>query len=93
MPSSRSSVTARPCAARPASAPVAGRNAEFGRCAAPETSNGEPRAAVIARFAVTSSSPESISVRSLSGFGITFSVTSVMTASVPHEPASSLQRS
>ena len=40
-----------------------------------------------------SSSPRSTSVRSLSGRGITFSVTSVMTASVPQEPASSLQRS
>ena len=40
-----------------------------------------------------SSSPRSTSVRSLSGLGITFNVTSVMTASVPQEPASSLQRS
>ena len=52
MPSSRSSVSARPCAPRPASPPAAGRNAEFGRCAAPDTSNGEPSAAVIARLAV-----------------------------------------
>ena len=50
-------------------------------------------AAVIARFAVTSSSPRSTSVRSLSGLGITFKVTSVMTASVPQDPASNLQRS
>ena len=75
--------------------PAAGRarNAEFGTCAAPDTSNGEPSAAVIARFAATSSSPRSTSVRSLSGLGITFKVTSVMTASVPQDPASNLQRS
>jgi hypothetical protein len=73
--------------------PAAARNAEFGTCAAPDTSNGEPSAAVMARFAVTSSSPRNASVRSLSGLGITFRVTSVMTASVPQDPASSLQRS
>src|SRR6185369_2052061 len=52
-----------------------------------ETSKGEPSAAVMARLAVTSSRPRSTSVRSLSGRGITFSVTSVMTASVPQELA------
>ena len=93
MPSSRSSVSACPADPRSASPLIAARNADAGRCAAPDTSNGEPSAAVIARFAVTSSSPDSTSVRSLSGLGITFMVTSVMTASVPHEPASNLQRS
>ena len=92
MPSSRSKVTAC-CEPRLASPPPAAPNAEPGTCAAPDTSNGEPSAAVIARFAVTSSSPRSTSVRSLSGLGITFNVTSVITASVPHDPASSLQRS
>jgi len=55
--------------------------------------DGEPSAAVITRFAVTSSSPRKARVRSLSGRGITFRVTSVITASVPQDPASNLQRS
>ncbi len=93
MPSSRSKVTASRGDPRSPSPPLAARNAEFGTCAAPDTSNGEPSAAVIARLAVTSSSPRSTSVRSLSGRGITFNVTSVMTASVPQDPASNLQRS
>ena len=89
-PQQRDRLSRRSEVAKP---PTASRNAEFGTCAAPETSNGEPSAAVIARLAAMSSSPRSTSVRSLSGRGITFSVTSVMTASVPQEPASSLQRS
>ena len=90
MPSKRSKVSA----SRPAPSPQASdRNAEFGRCAAPDTSKGEPSAAVIARFATIASSPRSTSVRSLSGRGMTFRVTSVITASVPQEPAKSLQRS
>jgi hypothetical protein len=67
--SSRSKVTAPD--PRSANAPTAVRNAEVGTCAAPDTSNGEPSAAVIARFAARSSSPRSITVRSLSGLGIT----------------------
>ena len=43
------------------------RSAGPGRCAAPDTSNGEPSAAVIARLAARSSRPRSTSVRSLSG--------------------------
>ena len=91
MPSSRSSVTA--CCATPSSANAPARNACRGRWAAPDTSNGEPSAAVIALTAVASSRPRSTKVRSLSGLGITFNVTSVMTASVPQDPASSLHRS
>jgi hypothetical protein len=73
------------------SGPCVVRNADPGRCAAPETSKGEPSAAVIALLAAISSSPRSRSVSSLSARGITFSVTSVITDNVPHAPASSLQ--
>ena len=50
MPSNRSSVTASrgdPRSPRPF---IAARNTEFGTCAAPDTSNGDPSAAVIARL-------------------------------------------
>ncbi len=81
MPSSRTSVMAWPADPRPPNPLIDPRSAEPGTCAAPETSNGEPRATVIALLAVTSSRPRSTSVRSLSGLGITFNVTSVITAS------------
>jgi hypothetical protein len=50
-------------------------------------------AAVIARTAAASSRPSTVSVASVSAFGKVLMVTSVMAASVPNEPASSLQRS
>ena len=93
MPSTRTSVSASPGAPSWPSAPLPPRSADAGTCAAAETSKDEPSAAVIARLAARSSSPRSTSVISLSGCGITFSVTSVITDSVPHEPASSLHRS
>ena len=43
--------------------------------------------------AIRSSSPATTSVASVSGFGSTLKVASVTTASVPHEPASPLERS
>jgi hypothetical protein len=43
--------------------------------------------------AAASSSPDISTVASVSGFGNVFSVTSVKAASVPQEPAISLQRS
>ncbi len=61
--------------------------------AAPDTSWGDPSALVMAAVAARSSRPNSTSVASVSGRGRTFSVTSVMIPSVPHDPASSLQRS
>ena len=67
MPSSRIRVTAsrgEPIASRPA---TSARSAELGTCAAPETSKGEPSAAVIALLAARSSRPRSTSVRSASG--------------------------
>ena len=64
-----------------------------GRCAAPETSQAEPMAAAMARLAAASSSPDITTVASVSGLGRVFTVTSVSTASVPQEPAISLQRS
>ena len=50
-------------------------------------------AAAIACAARASSRPETITVASVSDFGSTLIVTSVMAASVPQEPAISLQRS
>ena len=91
MPSRRTSVAAREASKPFTAAPS--RSDDAGRCATPDTSKDEPSAVVIARFAVTSSSPCSTSVRSLSALGSTFSVTSVITDRVPHDPAKSLQRS
>ena len=64
-----------------------------GRCAAADTSADEPIAAVMALPAVASSRPSTISVSSVSARGNVLIVTSVMAASVPQEPARSLQRS
>ncbi len=50
-------------------------------------------AAAIALVAVASSSPSTRSVASVSALGSTLIVTSVIAASVPQEPARSLQRS
>ena len=59
----------------------------------PETSAEVPVAMRRTASSSCSSLPLRISVRSLSAFGITLKVTRSMTASVPKEPASSLQRS
>src|SRR5690348_10388019 len=64
-----------------------------GRCAAPDTSHEEPIAADIAAHASVSPRPATRTVASVSALGSTLMVTSVMAASVPHEPASSLHRS
>ena len=85
-PSSRSAVTAR-------AAPVTRTATGAGRCAAPDTSFGEPIAALIACAAFASSRPSTSSVCSVSARGSTLTVTSVIAASVPHEPAITLQRS
>jgi hypothetical protein len=50
-------------------------------------------ALVIAALAFPGSRPRISTVASVSGAGSTLIVTSVMAASVPHEPAISLQRS
>ena len=50
-------------------------------------------AAVMAAIARAGSRPRTNTVASVSGRGSTLIVTSVMTASVPQEPAISLQRS
>ncbi len=91
MPSSRIRVSASPAASSVSA--LVPRHDETGTCAAPDTSKGEPSAVPIAWPAVVASRPRSTSVRSLSARGITFSVTSVITDSVPHDPATSLQRS
>jgi uncharacterized protein (UPF0261 family) len=64
-----------------------------GRCAAPDTSHDDAIAADIAWLAWASSRPDINTVSSISGRGKTLIVTSVMAASVPNEPAMSLQRS
>ena len=64
-----------------------------GKCPAPETSHDDPIAAVIAATAVAGSRPRRRTVVSVSGAGSVLIVTSVMAASVPQEPATSLQRS
>ena len=86
-PSSRSAVSAAPAA----TGMLFRRRG--GRCAAPETSQGKPMAAAMARTAAPSSSPRTITVVSVSGCGSTLMVTSVIAPSVPQEPAMSLQRS
>ena len=50
-------------------------------------------AAAIARAACASSRPLTMTVACVSALGSTFSVTSVMAASVPQEPASTLHMS
>ena len=87
-PSSLNAVTDRPPATTPLSAAIAP-----GRWAAPDTSQAEPMAAAIALEALASSSPKISTVSSVSGRGRVLIVTSVITASVPNDPASTLQRS
>ena len=67
--------------------------AAAGRCAAADTSADEPMAAAMALRAVASSRLSTSTVSSVSARGSVLSVTSVMAASVPQEPARSLQRS
>ena len=74
-------------------APVTRSATGAGRCAAPETSFDEFIAALIACAAFASSRPSTSSVCSVSARGSTFTVTSVIAPSVPHEPAITLQRS
>ena len=65
-----------------------------GRCAAPDTSQDDAIAAVIASVGARRRRGRATStVSSVSGFGSILIVTSVIAASVPNEPASSLQRS
>ena len=64
-----------------------------GRCAAADTSQDDPIAADIAALARAASIPSSSTVASVSGLGNVLIVTSVIAASVPNDPASSLQRS
>ena len=73
---------------RPRGQPSGGRQAG-GRCATLETSNGVFRAFAIVAIATSSASAGRRIVRSVSGRGATFSVTSVSTDSVPKEPARS----
>ena len=80
--------------APPAISPAGTRTAtSAGKCAAPETSHEEPMAAVIAVIACPGSRPRINSVCSVSGRGNTLIVSSVITASVPQEPAINLHRS
>ena len=58
-----------------------------------DTSQDDPIAAAIASVARASSRPATSTVSSVSGLGSVLMVTSVIAASVPNEPASSLQRS
>ena len=64
-----------------------------GRWAAPDSSTGAFMARVIASPALRSSRPKTSKVSSVRGAGSTLMVTSVITASVPQEPAMSLGRS
>src|SRR5580693_7958875 len=67
--------------------------ANGGKCAAPDTSAGAPIAAQSAFTAGAGSRPVSINVAEVSPRGSTFKVTSVATARVPNEPASTRERS
>ena len=58
-----------------------------------DTSQDDPIAAAIARWPRASSRPRTSTVASVSGRGSVLMVTSVIAASVPNEPAISLQRS
>ena len=67
--------------------------ASAGSHAAADTPNGEPSAADSAATPAVASRPGMTTVPTASGAGSTFSVTSVITPSVPWLPASSLHRS
>ncbi len=89
IPSMRKAVTASVAAA---SGPILTAMLR-GRCAAPATSQDDPIAIVIAATAAASSRPVTSTVSSLSDFGSVLTITSVIAASVPNEPASTLHRS
>jgi hypothetical protein len=64
-----------------------------GSIAAPDTSNGEFSASVMARTPDATSRPKSRTVRALGGAGRTLTVTSVIAPSVPSDPQKILGRS